>query len=284
MIEGFGEELPEPEMADAIMEAHRLNQEIIALQFDLLEAVGLPLPERRRDAARPAPAAALRSLRRRASETTKQIVHEARAEQRHQGVAGDDRQGAVPGGRATAFTIAAPQAGDGDGAPVERARDAGPDQGGVLGRRGAGGSRADPGRQAARRPRARATCGPSSARSGLLPRAHGSALFQRGRDPGPGDHRAGHRRRRAARRRHHGRVQQEVHARLQHAPLRGRRDPADSRARPPRDRPWRAGRAVGRADLAASRAISRTRSAWSPTSSNPTVRARWPRSAAPRSA
>ncbi len=42
MIEGFGEELPEPEMADAIMEAHRLNQELIALQKELLAEVGLP--------------------------------------------------------------------------------------------------------------------------------------------------------------------------------------------------------------------------------------------------
>ena len=42
MIEGFGEELPEPEMGDAIMEAHRLNQELIALQKELVEAVGLP--------------------------------------------------------------------------------------------------------------------------------------------------------------------------------------------------------------------------------------------------
>ncbi len=47
MIEGFGEELPEDEMADAIMEAHRLNQEIIALQKELLEAVGLPTVEHR---------------------------------------------------------------------------------------------------------------------------------------------------------------------------------------------------------------------------------------------
>ncbi len=45
MIEGFGEELPEPEMADAIMHAHHLNQEVIQLQFDLLEALGLPIPE-----------------------------------------------------------------------------------------------------------------------------------------------------------------------------------------------------------------------------------------------
>ena len=42
MIEGFGEELPEDEMAEAIMEAHRLNQELIALQKELIAAVGLP--------------------------------------------------------------------------------------------------------------------------------------------------------------------------------------------------------------------------------------------------
>ena len=42
MIEGFGEELPEPEMAEAIMVAHRLNQELISLQNELIAAVGLP--------------------------------------------------------------------------------------------------------------------------------------------------------------------------------------------------------------------------------------------------
>ena len=31
MIEGFGQEIPEPEMLDAIMTAHRYNQEVIAL-------------------------------------------------------------------------------------------------------------------------------------------------------------------------------------------------------------------------------------------------------------
>src|SRR4051794_20934916 len=35
MIEGFGQELPEPEMHDAIMTAHRYNQEVIALQHEL---------------------------------------------------------------------------------------------------------------------------------------------------------------------------------------------------------------------------------------------------------
>src|SRR3954451_14115392 len=42
MIEGFGDEVPEPEMLDAIMTAHRLNQDVIALQHDLLAAAGLP--------------------------------------------------------------------------------------------------------------------------------------------------------------------------------------------------------------------------------------------------
>jgi polyribonucleotide nucleotidyltransferase len=45
MIEGFGQELPESEMLAAILEAHRLNQDIIQLQIELLEAAGLPLVE-----------------------------------------------------------------------------------------------------------------------------------------------------------------------------------------------------------------------------------------------
>ncbi len=46
MIEGFGEELPEPEMAEAIFTAHRLNQEVIGLQMELVEALGLPPSEK----------------------------------------------------------------------------------------------------------------------------------------------------------------------------------------------------------------------------------------------
>jgi polyribonucleotide nucleotidyltransferase len=46
MIEGFGQELPEPEMFDAIMTAHRYNQEVIALQHELLAALGLPAWEK----------------------------------------------------------------------------------------------------------------------------------------------------------------------------------------------------------------------------------------------
>src|SRR5262249_51085206 len=41
----FGEALHEPEMGDAIMAAHRLNQDVIALQFDMLEALGMSLPD-----------------------------------------------------------------------------------------------------------------------------------------------------------------------------------------------------------------------------------------------
>jgi polyribonucleotide nucleotidyltransferase len=46
MIEGFGQELPEPEMLEAILEAHRINQELIAMQLELREAAGLgPYPQ-----------------------------------------------------------------------------------------------------------------------------------------------------------------------------------------------------------------------------------------------
>ncbi len=46
MIEGFGHELPESEMYDAIMAAHQYNQEVIALQHELLAAAGLPAWEK----------------------------------------------------------------------------------------------------------------------------------------------------------------------------------------------------------------------------------------------
>ena len=55
MIEGFGEELPENEMGDAIMEAHRLNQEVIALQKELAAGRGPAAAGAARDPARPAP-------------------------------------------------------------------------------------------------------------------------------------------------------------------------------------------------------------------------------------
>jgi polyribonucleotide nucleotidyltransferase len=41
MIEGFGKELPEAEMFEAILEAHKLNQELIDLQLELREKLGM---------------------------------------------------------------------------------------------------------------------------------------------------------------------------------------------------------------------------------------------------
>jgi polyribonucleotide nucleotidyltransferase len=41
MIEGFGQELPEAEMLEAILKAHEINQELIALQDELLAACGM---------------------------------------------------------------------------------------------------------------------------------------------------------------------------------------------------------------------------------------------------
>ena len=42
MIEGFGQDLPEAEMAEAIIEAHKINQQLIDLQHRLRAAAGLP--------------------------------------------------------------------------------------------------------------------------------------------------------------------------------------------------------------------------------------------------
>ena len=96
MIEGFGEELPEDEMADAIMEAHRLNQELIALQKELIEAVGLPPHEH--------PPATIDPLRETIYERygeqlreNKQIVMKAERNSATTGAAGHDHQGAGAG-------------------------------------------------------------------------------------------------------------------------------------------------------------------------------------------
>ena len=96
--------------------------------------------------------------------------------------------------------------------------------------RGAGRPRADPRRQAHRRPRPQATSGRSTARSASCRATHGSALFQRGETQALVTTVLGTASRRAAGRRDHGRVQQEVHARLQLAALHRRRGPARSAA------------------------------------------------------
>ncbi len=111
--------------------------------------------------------------------------------------------------------------------------------------RGAGRSRADPRRPTLRRPRSSRP--PPDLLRGLppAPRPRLGHLPAR-RDPGPGHDRPRHRRRRPAGRRDHGRVQQGLHAGLQHAVLRRRRGPPDPWPRPSRDRPRSPGRAFGR--------------------------------------
>ena len=242
MIEGFGEELPEPEMADAIMAAHRLNQEIIALQYELLEAVGLPLA---RASSRPRPTRSGRSLYERYGErlrTAKQIVLKEERNAATKELLDTIIKELCPAD-GTPMNVPNPQAGG------EEAVTPGRIKAGVHGGRGAGRPRADPRRQAARRPR---PARPAADQVRGRPPAPGARLgpLPARRDAGPGHDRAGHRRRRAAGRRDHGRVQQEVHARLQHAAVRRRRGPADPRPGPARDRPRRPGRAVGRADPA----------------------------------
>jgi polyribonucleotide nucleotidyltransferase len=179
MIEGFGEELPEPEMADAIMEAHRLNQEIIGLQFELLEAAGIPLP----DVVETPPDPLRQVLYDRYGDRLKATKQIGMKQERNS--ATKELQETIVKelcpAEGEAFTIAASQAGGGEGeqAPAEEA--------------------VTPGRIKAafsaveervvrelildgKRPDGR---GPRDLRAikcevGILPRAHGSALFQRG--------------------------------------------------------------------------------------------------------
>ena len=107
---------------------------------------------------------------------------------------------------------------------------------------------------------------------GVLPRTHGSALFQRGETQALVAATLGTV---ADEQKVDGlqrRVLEEVHARLQLPAVLGRRVQADPRPRPPRDRPRHARRAVAQGGHPAADASSRTRSASSPTSSSRTAR------------
>ena len=272
------------------MEAHRLNQELIALQNELVAAVGLPPHEH--------PPVTIDPLRQTIYERygeqlreAKQIVMKAERNAATKALLNTIIKELVPADPHAAVVPAVADADamlpHGDPAPSPVPADAAVTPARIKAAftrgRGAGRPRADPGRQAARRPRPQGPAVDQVRGRALAPRPRLGHLPAR-RDPGPGDHRARHRRRRAAGRRHHGRIQQEVHARLQHAVVRRRRGPADPRARAAArsaTAPWPSARS--RRSCPARR-VSRTRSAWSPTSSSPTARARWPRSAARRSA
>ena len=87
------------------------------------------------------------------------------------------------------------------------------------------------------------TIRPISVEVGLLPRAHGSALFTRGDTQALTVATLGPVVRRAAHRHHRSRGVQALPPPLQHAALQHRREQADARPRPARDRAWRARRA-----------------------------------------
>ena len=125
------------------------------------------------------------------------------------------------------------------------------------------------------------TLRPISCEVGVLPRVHGSALFERGDTQGlvittlgptkeaqDMDGLTG------------GATSKSLHPPLQLPAVLRRRDRPLHRPRPPRDRPRRPRRALARARPARPRTPSPTRSASSPRSWPPTARPRWPRSAA----
>ena len=106
MIEGFGEELPEAEMAEAIMEAHRLNQELIALQKRAGRGRRLA-PARAPSGRRSTRCARRFTSVRRAASRDQADRHEGRAQRGHQGAREHGHQRA-DSGRASCRAPAGP--------------------------------------------------------------------------------------------------------------------------------------------------------------------------------
>ncbi len=190
MIEGFGEELTESEMGDAIMAAHQLNQEVIALQKDLAEAVGLAppeLPEVPPDTLRETIYARYGESLRQA----KQIVMKAERNQATRSLLETILKELVPAtttADAPAGAASAAVAGQGQPEPSDAAPSPVPADTPVTPARVKAAFSAVEERVVrelildGKRPDGR---GPKDLRAircevGLLPRAHGSALFQRG--------------------------------------------------------------------------------------------------------
>jgi polyribonucleotide nucleotidyltransferase len=169
MIEGFGEEIPEAEMADAIMAAHDVNQEIIALQKELMAAAEIPMFEHAAAAAEP----------------LKDTIHERYAERLRtakQIVLKQERNAAVKAIKEEAVKDLVPET------PPVVAEGRGEDEAPVTAARVKAAFSAIEERIVrelildGKRPDGR---GPKDLRTircevGLLPRTHGSALFQRG--------------------------------------------------------------------------------------------------------
>ena len=162
MIEGFAREMPEEDMPTPIMFAHEQIVQIIDLIEELREKAGLGQKE-------PPPAAEPNPLDGILPSKYYDELKQPQADQ-----AGKlERYAKVDELKAKlkAEVPARPKA-----SRVHRPAV----QPGVDGPGGAGRPRADPGRQAARRPRASSRSAPSDCEVGVLPRTHGSAIFQRG--------------------------------------------------------------------------------------------------------
>jgi polyribonucleotide nucleotidyltransferase len=160
MIEGFAHEIPEPEMHEAIMAAHRLNQELIALQHELIAAAGLPPFEK--------VAFAVDSLRQTFYE---RFGHELKAAK--QGGLKQERKAAVKAIQERVLAeFCPPQGGDPAITParVKAAFSAAEER--VVRELILDGTRPD-----GRGPK---DLRPITCEVGVLPRAHGSAIFQRG--------------------------------------------------------------------------------------------------------
>ena len=159
MIEGFARELPEPEMLDAIMLAHKYNQEVIALQHELLATAGLPPYE----APKPEPDPLLQTLYDRYANDlrgAKQIHLKA------------DRNSAVKELQKRAIAELAPAEPPGEITPAQVKNSFHHLEEKVVRELILDGKRPD-----GRGPR---DLRPIHCEVGVLPRAHGSAIFQRG--------------------------------------------------------------------------------------------------------
>ncbi len=159
MIEGFAQEIPEPEMLAAILEGHRLNQEIIALQHELRAEAGLP-PHQHPE---PQPDQLLQSLHERYSEdlrNAKRIHIKA------------ERNAAVDALKDRVVAEVSPAGAEGVPTPLQVKSAFHALQERVVREMILDGHRPD-----GRGPR---DIRPISCEVGVLPSVHGSAIFQRG--------------------------------------------------------------------------------------------------------
>ena len=262
MVEAGANEIPEAEILDALDIAHGEIKKLCALQRELAEKVGKEKLDRRgarrstrrSTRARSRPRTAPRSTRR------PQVEDKLEPPGRLQGRRGAGPRSSTPATRGRGRTPSARR---------------GP--GGLRQAREGDHPRADRGPEEAPR-RARGRRDPRHRHRGRRRSAHARLGAVHARpDAGPQRGRPRHDARGDAPRHARARDGQVLLAPLQLPALLGRGGRVHARSQAPRHRPRRARRAGAGADDPDARRSSRTRSAWSRTSSSPTARPRWPR-------